>query len=965
MFFHLKSLGLRRLSCLAFFTCGALGASLTAQESGHLSGRVYEAETGRSLQGAVVSVEGTGLRDFSDVSGRFSISGVPVGGRVVRVSYVGLEGQSLPVTVETGAYTEINVAMASIIYELEELAVTAKAVGQTQAINQQKNASSIMNIVSEDAFGAILDGNIGQALQRLPGISVDEDQSGSPGSINIRGISGEFNSVQIDGNRVPSSGGSRSFNPRDLAADGVTTIEVVKAPTPDMDGDAIGGIVNLVSRNAFQRDGRQIKLKGSALLNDISDKWGHSASLQYSDLISVGKGDKNLGISFTVSNYDTDRYSINADQDWVQVDPENNPELDIGQYNRPVWFMESTHWEYDTRKTNNTTFSGSIDYRLDDRNSLYFRPMISAFDRSGVQYETDTDIDTRFQNAVGGRKTYAALTPTYGRGTEDSEASMGWIGTLDEQENFLYSFSTGGRHERDSSVLTYDFYYSHNERDTKNDDELNMLMEPEDPWFVFEYNVIDPKGFVELNILNGVDPTDLSQMTEGELEEVTAEKTEEVYSFRVDWEKTLLLANDSLFIFKTGLKYRNSDQSFDRTVDLYEMDETFPYADVLRVNNDTILLKKKYFDVQPAIGKQLLRSNPSLFEFVEDDSLQDSNVADYDADETTSAAYVMGTWKSGIHTIVAGVRFEENKWKSTNKIVSYLDEVPSVTTVRNSNSESFWLPGVHLRHALAENLILRESYNRSYGRPRLSELSAGRWIDDDGNIEDGNPDLESAVSDNFDIQLEYYTEQGGLYSIGFFYKDVKDFSYTEVYDFDQLDQNGIPIPAEDGDLEYERPVNGNDATNYGLELIARQPMSFLPGPLKGLILSLSATFTDSSADYPGRTDDRDLPLEGFSEILYTAALDYVWGDFKARVDYRYRDEYIEGLGDDIESDEFYDKEYRLDAEVSYRIRENLWVFVTGTNLTNEPQVSYQGYPGFVEDASYHGRKYTFGVELTF
>ena len=100
-------------------------------------------------------------------------------------------------------------------------------------------------------------------------------------------------------------------------------------------------------------------------------------------------------------------------------------------------------------------------------------------------------------------------------------------------------------------------------------------------------------------------------------------------------------------------------------------------------------------------------------------------------------------------------------------------------------------------------------------------------------------------------------------------------------------------------------------------------------------------------------------------MLLTAAVDYIWGDFKARVDYRYRSDFVEGLGDSIESDEFYASEFRLDAEVAYRLADGLWLFATGANLTEEPQISYQGYRQFVEDASFAGRKYTFGIEYRF
>ena len=110
----------------------------------------------------------------------------------------------------------------------------------------------------------------------------------------------------------------------------------------------------------------------------------------------------------------------------------------------------------------------------------------------------------------------------------------------------------------------------------------------------------------------------------------------------------------------------------------------------------------------------------------------------------------------------------------------------------------------------------------------------------------------------------------------------------------------------------------------------------------------------------------DLPLAGFSPKLYTTTLDYQRNRIQARMDYYYRGGYIEGLGSDIESDEFFDAERRLDAEVHYwLVDRKLRLSATATNLTGEPQVSYQGYRQFVEDASFSGRKFTFGARWGF
>jgi TonB-dependent receptor len=934
---------------------------------GTITGRVYDAVTGESLRGAVVRVVGGSAQDFTTEDGRFQL--VADAGTVeLRIEYVGLDPNNLTVVVPAGGGTTADVGLSTGAFRVDDVVVRAAATGQALAINQQKTASGIVNIVSEEVFGQMPDGNIGNALQRLPGISVDMDQDGSAAGINIRGIEGDYNSFQIDGNRLPTSGGGRGLDTRQFAAGGITRIEVIKAPTPDRDGDAIGGIINVVSRSAFQRSGRQFDVETGGVYSDLPEKWGHELDAKYSDIFSIGGGDRNLGVSVSLGSYRTNRYSLNRDMDWVQVTPENNPELGLDQYDKPVWFMESSHWEYNTRVTDTNTLNTVFDFRTDESNSYYLRLFYSDAERHGIAYETDIDIDTRFQDAVGGRKTYAELTPNHGRGTpgdDGSQASRGWIGTEDERQSDLYSVNFGGRHEAPNSLLTYDLFYSRNRENIVSDNELNFLMEPDDPWLGFEYDLIDvSRGEVSITPIDGQDHSDLSLVTEGELILNTSVKVEEVFSAKIDWERNFDFG-PNVFTFKTGAKFNRSAPRFDRRANVYSMDEAFPYAQVVVPNNEVLLGGLKYYDVIPANGVALLNSDPDLFEFETEDSLEDSNVSDFDAIEDTTAGYVMGTLRAGVHTLLAGVRYEQVDWDNTNYRVSYLDGDASVEEVQSGDSYSFWLPGIHLRHELIPNLILRESYNRSYGRPRLSELTAGRFTNEDGDITDGNANLKPAVSDNYDAQVEYYTDSGGLYSVGVFYKDIKDFSYTQVYNFNELDENGVPVFDPEGDFEYEVPMNGSTAKNYGVELIARQRFGFLPGALRGLSAGISATFADSEATYPNRDDDRDLPLPGFSKFIFTGTVEWAWRGFNVRGDYRYRDAYVEGLGDSIESDEFYDAEQRVDLEASYTFATGLRTFATVTNLTDEAQVSYSGYSQFVEDASLAGRKFTVGLGYKF
>src|SRR6185295_13117050 len=221
--------------------------------------------------------------DTTDADGRYALAGVPAGTTALEVEYVGLDPFRQSVSVSAGASSTVNAELKSDVLKMSAFEVAEAARGQALAINQQKTARGIINIVSEETFGAMNDGNIGYALQRLPGISVNEAEDGAPEGANIRGLPSEFNSFQVDGNRVGRGG----FNSRNLVADGVANIEVIKAATPDRDGDAIGGIINVVSRSAFQRDGRELRISGSKTYQSLRDNWGYNTKASYSDIYGI------------------------------------------------------------------------------------------------------------------------------------------------------------------------------------------------------------------------------------------------------------------------------------------------------------------------------------------------------------------------------------------------------------------------------------------------------------------------------------------------------------------------------------------------------------------------------------------------------------------------------------------------------------------------------------------------------
>ena len=947
---------------LSSLLCGLINAQ-TPGVTGSVAGRVADAQTGMYRQGAIVTVRGTRTTDYTDGNGAFNLPGVPAGRHTLDVDYIGLDPFSVEFVASGGAVTAVNPALKGTVIELQQFVVAESLRGQALASNQQRAARGIVNIVSEDMFGEIMkDGNIGYAVQRLPGITVDRDFDGSPTGANIRGLSNDFNSFQVDGNRIDGGGEARGFSTNELAADGVSNIEVIKAPTPDRDGDAIGGIINVISRSAFERDGRDVKLTLAGTYNDMPHgKWGYGGKLSFSDIFDVGGKQKNLGISFTLSSYRTNRYYENTDMEWLYLTVANNPTLNLAQ---DVYYMYSTENDVSHNETTNHGITTSIDFRTDENNIFYVRPGYSRGGRETSRHIFFEVPDDRHEESRTGRKTLAALTPTSSLSGPNDRGSYEYRNLQRTRDSDIFSIAAGGKHEIGATTWNYDLFYSRAKRDDL--DTRYTIENSAAPYMLYAVensNRLNPT----VTILNANIPANNPLLTDGinlaEFELIPRLKTVDQYSGRIDMERQFA-GDRSSGSFKFGAKYRVSEPKQEAEEALYETGSSavFPYDTVLSPTKYSPRGRKGSLDINMSQVVELFRNQPRLFDLQEFDTLAGGALGDYSAKETTTSAYGMGTFKFGRTTLVTGLRMEHNTWKAR----TYAVDEPTLTrkAIDNSNDYTVWLPGFHLRHELRKNLILRESYNRSYGRPDIQGLTLARVEDEDGNIEAGNPFLKETTSENFDIQLEYFTDRGGLYSAGLFYKKMKGFYYTRLQTFNAVDGNGVPIPVPNGDLEFEQANNANGGKNYGLELMLRQNLHFLPAPFKGFGVYLTATFADSVTDYPDRPGET-LPTFGFSDFMFNGSLEYRRGKFSGAAHYRYRSEYLEGLEGTPVTDDWFGVRELIDVEAAYRVTDRLKLFLEVENATNELMISWKGNPRNPEDIVETGRRWTVGATFNF
>jgi TonB-dependent receptor len=238
---------LRILTLLSFL----IVTSVLQGQTGKLIGKVLD-ENGLSMPGATLSLNTQPISGtISDNSGKFQFAGLKEGKYVLSVSYLGYNTLEAEVNIVVGTITEQNFKLLeSAILGEEVIILGDRLKGQAKALNQQKNNANITNIVAADQIGKFPDANIGDALKRISGITMQNDQ-GEARNIIIRGMAPQLNSVMLNGERVPSAEGDNRNVQLDLIpADMIQTIEVNKAILPNMDADAIGGSVNLITRTA-------------------------------------------------------------------------------------------------------------------------------------------------------------------------------------------------------------------------------------------------------------------------------------------------------------------------------------------------------------------------------------------------------------------------------------------------------------------------------------------------------------------------------------------------------------------------------------------------------------------------------------------------------------------------------------------------------------------------------------------
>ncbi len=917
-------MNIRMMACVASIICLALlmlfSSSIQAEERGGITGRVADLNTGSFLPGANVVIEGTNFGAATDREGMFRLRNVPPGDYTVKVTYIGYETESIDVTVVPGEVITLNVNLLHSFYEVDQVVIVGLREGQQRALSEQFTASNIRNIADREQIELFPDRTVPEVLARIPGVNISRTR-GEGSYAYIRGTSPELTNVTVDGQHLGTTrGDSRAHQLTAIAADQLAGIEVIKAITPDMEANAVGGAINMITRTAF--DYPQRRTLNMTVGGGFEDQAGapmYRGSITYAERFGA---DEKFGLVLNASYDRLNRVSHHSEYgNW-------RPERDAAG-NLIPFALEEIRLRYFENIHDRHGFSGAMEYRPSIGHRFYVRGTYNY--RDGDQFRTEKR--NRFD-----RGDY--ISPT--------EVTEGRIEIQPHDQRLVYqmhAFGIGGSNILGRNLeVNYDLAYSYGEESKPDGQFISEFRMDGRPAMRMDLSNIDFPKFTITNIDNWedymMDPANyrfrgIDYRTEHTGDQNIMGSVNFNYSY-------------DFFSMPAELKWggRVSMKTKDRDnwrADYSWRGDRMYLSDFYKDNIGS--MSRGHYTFGPRADRYALRD---LFWAHKDDPAYfresvdwDENIAEnYDLEENVYAYYLMTTVDVGNLHILAGFRHEFTDVTYNGAILNYdMDgDYDSHTEITETDSYNNIFPNIHFRYRVTPQTNLRLALTSTIARPGFFQLIPFQIVEpEDLEIVRGNPNLKPTTSFNIDLIAEHYFQAIGILSAGFFYKDISDPIYPISYRV---------VGGELDQWEISEPVNGGKAALYGIELNWQQQFTFLPGFWEGFGIFANYTYTDSDIDLVHKEYEEHIGVSRFPGQAANAgnvALTYNKYGLNARLSYTYNGAFLAGLrGEGPGYHRWQGSDNRLSFSGSYRLFRGVEFFLEMDNLLNSPDYMYIG-----------------------
>ena len=974
--------------------CAAASAfAISAAQAGVIDGRVTDGTGTVGLEGATIVILETGQVATADRDGGFRFANVPAGDYTLETSYIGADPLRSSVTLETDSVTaRPEIAIGDDVAVRDNVLVVGQRGALNSAISRQRASDRIITVLSSDAIGQLPDENVAEAARRAPGVNIQNDQ-GEGRFVSIRGANPNFVTTTLNGIRLTSPEADARQVPLDVIdSDILASVVITKSLTPDVDGDSIGGNIDIQTLSGLDQDDMLVKLKAAGIYTDQVEEFGQRYSGVFANKFLGGQ----LGVAGSVAwqrrEFGSENIEVD-DSEWTLDESVPYPdELEFRDYQI-------------TRER--LSASLNLDYQHSDSTLFYVHGLYSDFSDQEYRSRVENKFGDPDFDAVNSGGTVAVLD---GAADDPMEIDRDIKDRLETQK--IYSIAGGmevakGPIEFDAVVAyTYAEEAEPDRLDTafRSDEDLDAgftglfgidvadtilpsLSFP-DPAAEAAYFNADGFGFDGLELTNG--------LSQDEETTIAANLKYDIADF----------FGGPGFV-KSGFKIRSRNKRFN--LDLQVFDGFSPRDLVLSEFVAPVDFALETINPVPSAGlvRDFFFANQSDFELNAVDTALESASANYTANEDVFAAYIMGQRRFGDVSVIAGVRVEHTEYEASGfnvleqefeddfagdltanpeavvpapavagtllaeDIDADFDAVANETTVEaariysqgvnTTNSYTDYLPSVNVRYDATDELVLRFGYYMTIVRPNLEDAAPRAAVaqDEDNEVEGelGNPNLSPQKAQNFDASIEFYPGNSSVISLGVFYKDIDDFIATS--DISGLTVNGIAF--DDGTL----PINLTSAELYGAEFNFQMPLDMLPSPFDGLIVGANYTYVDSEASLES---GRQIGIPGQSQHVATGILGYDKGPFDIRVAATYRDEYLDEIGSDADIDRYVDDHLQIDVSAKYKITDQWKVFTEFKNINDEAFVATIRPAGFSRlNSQYetYGWSAKFGIQFTY
>ena len=910
---------------------------------GTIKGRILDTSN-QTLPGATIYIDSLHTGVVSDINGFYTLTNIAPGTYKVKVSYVGYSPVEMTITVPEGKTVESDVMLNDGV-KLREVVVGGAFNGQRRALSSQKNAMGIVNVVSADQVGKFPDSNIGDALKRISGINVQYDQ-GEARFGQVRGTSADLSSVTINGNRIPSAeGDTRNVQLDLIPADMVQTIEVNKVVTADMDADAIGGSINLVTKNTPNK--RMFNATAGSGYNAVSKKAQLNLGLTYGDRFFNDK----LGLMFSGSYQNAPGGSDNAEFEY---------DVDDGS----VVMKEAQMRQYYVTRERQS-YSLALDYEFNPDHKISFKGIYNRRNdwenRYRVVYKDLDESDPSEQSIE---------LQTKGGADDTRNARLERQQTMD--------FTLDGEHNLGGRLLMdWAASFSRASEDRPNERYFGLKMDNNTGEnLINTFRGIGGRAPYSTIAIPGLD-------NEGwELDELTNSNQsiyENEWKFRLNFELPLMkgLYGNTL---RFGGKYTNKEKDRETTMYKYDGEDVndnpiFNDGGAWREHGSSQIRKgfmvgDNYPEGTHFVSKKYLGS--INFNSMQGEPDYEEMSGNYHAKEEITSAYLRFDQKLGQKLdLMLGLRMEHTalNYRGLNWVVDEDENESLESTGNRKNSYTNWLPSVLLKYDVNDDLKLRASFTETLSRPKYSALIPSvnyNRADEEATI--GNPNLKPTASYNFDLSAEYYFKSVGLVSVGLFYKSINNVIVDEVWK--GMDSQ-LPITGT-YDYEISKPINAYDADLFGVEVAYQRDFGFITPALKCLGFYGNYTYTANKTknhhfEHRVLEDGEDIDMIGSPEHTANASLFFEKWGFNLRLSYNFASAFVDEMGEVAQLDRYYDKVNYLDLNASYTFgkRFKTTIYADVTNLLNQPLRYYQGTKDRTAQVEYYGARFNAGIKVSF